>query len=80
MKAKLSARFLHYPQNAQAWAAGLCRLAHATIEPVATCSLLLGVLAAANDYWGGANFLIAAGLLLNFSVWFERWWSATARA
>lgn len=80
MKAKLSARFLHYPQNAQAWAARACGLAHSTIEPVATCSLSLGVLAAANDHWGGANLLIAAGLLLHFSVWFERWWGAAARA
>jgi hypothetical protein len=42
--------------------------------------LLLGLFTAADGNWSAANFLFAAGLLLHFAVWFERWWGATARA
>jgi hypothetical protein len=75
MKARLPFRVLHNAQATQIMAGSLCQLAHSAVSPIGSCSLLLGAVAGGAGRWGIANFLIAAGLLLHFSVWFERWWS-----
>ncbi|MGZ5198724.1 MAG: hypothetical protein ACXWC4_03055 [Telluria sp.] len=80
MKARLPFRALHSPEAAQAWAGDLCQIAHTAIAPIGTCSLLFGAVAAGTGSSGAADFLVSAGLLLHFSVWFERWWTNSGRA
>jgi hypothetical protein len=79
MKARLQVRALQYPQLAQHWAASICHLLDMAIAPVGTCLLMLGVIAGIVGLATAASFLVAAGVLFHFAVWFERWWSATPR-
>lgn len=74
MKARLPFRALPAPR-----VSSLCQLADTAVSPAGTISLLCGAVAAGAGSWETANFLFAAGLLLHFAVWFERWWGKNDR-
>jgi hypothetical protein len=52
----------------------LCNGLDRSVPGLRTVFLIAGVLAAAAHTGQSADFLIAAGLLFHFAIWFEDWW------
>lgn len=75
MKRKLSQRQPGTPDSG-AFLGQVCERLDRSVPGLRTAFLVAGVLAAAARTGRSADFLIAAGLLFHFAIWFEDWWIA----
>lgn len=51
-----------------------CAMLDRSIPACRTGFLIAGIMAAALRTGSSADYLFAAGLLFQFSIWFESWW------
>lgn len=75
MKLRLPKRPLHNPTPAIAAVAHCCDRIDRALPLLRTLLLVAGVLAAAFKAGTIADYLFCGGLLLHWTIWFQRWWS-----
>jgi hypothetical protein len=75
MKLRMPKRALHTPTPAITAVAYCCERIDRAIPLLRTLFLMAGVLAAALKAGALADYLFGAGLLLHWTIWFQRWWT-----
>ena len=75
MKIRLPKRLLQDPAPAIIAVAHYCERVDRAVPYLRTFLLIAGVLAAAFQAGAVADYLFAAGLLLHWTIWFQRWWT-----
>lgn len=74
MKLRLPKRPLHNPTPAITAAAQFCERIDRALPLLRTVLLIAGLLAAALRAGTVADYLFCSGLLLHWTLWFQRWW------
>jgi len=76
MKIRLPKRPLQNPAPAIDAVSHFCERLDRTVPQLRTAFLIAGVLAAALQAGAVADYLFGAGLLLHWTIWFQRWWTS----
>jgi hypothetical protein len=62
-------------QGAEAFLVQFCEAVDRSIPGLRTAFLIAGLIAAAMRMGTSADFLFVTGLLFQFAIWFESWWT-----
>jgi uncharacterized membrane protein YqjE len=76
MKIRLPIAAIQHREHPSTLVAAMCQHLDHAMVPLATASLVLGVIAVFLQTSRTANYLMATGLLLHLAVWFADWWQA----